>query len=265
MKKYVLIFMLLFIFCSGTGNKSGSLSFITVEEELALGRDLMIEAEKQFELVQNEEIVTFLNQIAQEIGKQSDWNGLTYSVYIINRPDLNHFSLPSGYVYIYRGILEIAETAGEVAMIIAHEIAHIAARDGIRQVGAKYGYAFAAQSIIGENPEITYEIINQLYGDGTILDYNKSREYRADQKAIKYAWKANYAPAEYLKILEKIRHVEESDPERVYLLNTTHPPTISRYKQAKIEIAKAPNKSSLRNDLDNFKKIKEILAGISVE
>ncbi len=265
MKNKLIIFALLLVSCGGTGNRSGTLSFITMEEELEFGKDLMMETEKQIELLQNEKITIFLNQIAKEIGKQSDWSGLTYSVYVVNKPDINHFSLPGGYIYIYRGMLECAETAGEVATIIAHEIAHIAARDAIRRVGVKYGYAFAAQRIIGDIPEITQEITSQLYGDGTILDYHKSREYKADQKAVKYAWKANYAPTEYLNILKKIQHVQDNEPARVYLLNKTHPPVMNRYKVAGVEIDKAPEKSSLLKNLDGFTEIKEILAGIQME
>lgn len=258
----VLLFSsLMLLSCAGSGQR-GKLSFVSIDEEIALGKSLASQASNQLKLIRNQAVTQFFNQIAAEIGAQSDWSGLTYSVNIVNEPDLNHFSLPGGHIYIFRGLIDSAATASEIATLIAHEIAHIATRDGVQRLGAKYAYAFAAQSVVGDNPEIAVQIVSQLYSDGTILDYPKEREFNADKIAIKYAWKANYDPDGLLEILEKIRMAQMYTPEKVSLLLLTHPSTTLRYKRARMEIADIPRKSSLQKDLPDFQTIKQTLSRI---
>ena len=250
--------ILFFLACAGSGSR-GKLSFVSIDEEVALGKALAAQSTKQLKLIRNQAVTQFFNQIAAEIGAQSDWSGLTYTVNIVNEPDLNHFSLPGGNIYLFRGLIDSAAITSEIALIIAHEIAHIAARDGVQRMGVKYAYAFAAQSVVGANPEIAYQIISQLYSEGTILDYPKDHEFNADKKAIKYAWKANYDPDGLLNILEKLRTIQTTAPEKVSLLLLTHPSTAVRYKRAHMEIADVPRKSSLRSDLPEFQTIKQTL------
>jgi len=250
--------ILSFVACAGSGSR-GKLSFVSIDEEVTLGKALAAQSIKQLKLIRNQAVTQFFSQIAAEIGAQSDWSGLSYSVNIVNEPDLNHFSLPGGHIYLFRGLIDSASTASEIALIIAHEIAHIAARDGVQRVGVKYAYAFAAQSVVGTNPEIAYQIISQLYSEGTILDYPKDQEFSADKTAIKYAWKANYDPDGLLNILEKLRAIQVTAPEKVSLLLLTHPSTNARYKRAHMEIADVPRKSSLLMDLPEFQTIKQTL------
>lgn len=254
--------VILLFSCRPVLQKTGTLNFITVDEELELGKSLMLEASKQFKLLRNQMVLGYLNQMSQEIGLQSDWNGLTYTVHVINEPDLDHFSFPGGNIFIYRGIIDSSKSACEVALVIAHEIAHIANRDGIHRVAQKYGYAFAAQSLIGHNPEIASQIVSQLYSEGTILDYSSADEYSADRKAIKYSWKANYDPSGVLEILGTLRTAEATSAEKTMLLRKTHPSTNTRYKKARAEIRHAPYKSSLRKDTPEFTQIKDILKNI---
>ncbi|NOY57921.1 MAG: M48 family metalloprotease [Calditrichaeota bacterium] len=249
--------------CAGTREQEeDTLQFVSIDEELSLGKKLTEQAGKQLPLIRNPEVTQFFDKIAREIGAQSDWTGLDYKVYIVNEPDLDHFSLPGGSIYIFRGLIGIADNASEIAMIIAHEVAHLASRDAVQRVAKKYTYAFAAQEVVGDIPEIAYQIISSLYSSGSILDYPEDAEYFADQRAIKYAWKANYDPEALAEILEKLRDVEETDPKLVALLLTTHPPTSNRYKKVKMELAQTPRKSTLRKDLPEFQHIKEILQKI---
>lgn len=258
----MLFLFALLIACAGHAPQINKLAFVSEEEELSLGKRLQVQAIKQLKIIRNQEISSFFNRIAEDIGAQSDWKALPYRVFIVNEPDLNHFSLPGGSIFIFRGIIDISDTASEVALIIAHEIAHLVARDGVERLSAKYAFAFAAQSVIGENPEIPYQIVSNLYSDGTILDYPEENEYLADERAIKYAWKANYDPSGLLTIMEKIRDAQEADPEKVALLELTHPSIVKRYKRARVEVMEAPYKTSLRKDLPDFKNIKSLLSRI---
>jgi len=254
-----------FLGCAGNSSQN-RLAFVTVEEEMSLGKELVNESKKQLPLIQNPEITSFfelianeIELIANEIGENSDWKGLTYSVFIVDLPDFNHFSLPGGSIYLFRGLIELTSSANEVALIIAHEIAHIASRDAIDRISEKYTFSFAAQSVMGYNPEIAKQIVASLYTTGTILDYPEENELLADVKAIQYAWKTNFDPTGLVKVLEKIRTAEKESPELTSLLDYTHPPATTRFKAIQPEISNLLGQNNLIKDLPEFDRIKELL------
>lgn len=259
---WIVLGITLVLGCASTGPQRDTLQFVSVEEELSLGSSLSLQASKQLNLIRNQQINAYLNQLATEIGAQSDWDGLTYKVYLVNDSHLNHFSLPGGHVYLFRGIVEMAENTSEVAAIIAHEIAHLASRDGVDRVAVKYAYAFAAQSVLGEIEEIPQQIISNLYSDGTILDYSEEDEYFADERCVKYLWKANYDPEALVTMLEKLRKSQEENPESVLLLQSTHPPISKRYKAVVNNIRRTPRKRSIRTNTPEFDTIKATLSQI---
>jgi beta-barrel assembly-enhancing protease len=264
MKRLLLLALgLLFVFsCAGTKQQRNTLTFVSVDEELALGQSLSIQASQQLNLIRNRSVNEFFNNIAAEIGAQSDWDGLTYQVHIVNDAHLNHFSLPGGHIYIFRGLVDMAENTAEISSIIAHEIAHLASRDGVDRVAIKYAYAFAAQSVVGEIPEIPQTIISSLYSEGTILDYTENVEFSADERAVKYTWRANYNPNGLLSILEKLRRVQEQNPESLLLLQSTHPSISNRYKKANTHIRKTPTKRTLLTETPEFGEMKTVLQKI---
>ncbi len=263
MKKLIVIilFMTLFSACSNAP-KQNSLTFVTFDEEMSLGKQMVIESTRRFKLIRNMKINDFVNRLAKKIGLVSDWDGLTYTVYVINEPDVCHFSLPGGHVYLFRGILDQAENTAQIAGIIAHEIAHIAHRHGVDRLSQKYAYALAAQSVIGENPEIASHLIRNLYTKTTILDYPKEHEFLADKKAIQYCWKANYDPAEYGRFIRKFYLLAAEQPENFRLLLSTHPDTRERYQFIRKELKDVPEKQSLEKGLNEFKEIKSLVQQI---
>ena len=261
---YIVIWIVLtlitynFIGCAGNSSR-GKLDFITFEEETFLGQELEKEAQIQFPLIRDTKITAFFENIANEIGKNSEWKGLTYSVYIVDLPDYNHFSLPGGSIYLFRGLVELTSSVNEIALIIAHEIAHIAARDAIDRISTKYSFALAAQSVMGNNPEIPKQIVASLYTTGTILDYPEESELLADVKAIDYAWKTNFDPTGLIKVLEKISLAEKNSPGLIKLINYTHPLASIRFKAVQPEISRLTDKNNLIRDLPEFNSIKEQL------
>ncbi|MBD3374188.1 M48 family metalloprotease [candidate division KSB1 bacterium] len=250
--------------CSSHRNQS-SLAFITVDEEMALGKELTTQTLQSLPILRNQEINEFFNRVCQQIGVVSEWEGMTYKLFIVNQPDINHFSLPGGSIFIFRGVIEDAETVSEIAAVIAHEVAHIANRDGVARVGAKYGYAFAAQRVLGTYPEIAKQIVRNLYSpEGTILDYPKDSELDADERAVRYAWKANFEPSSYIKYLERVRDMTQATADMVALLALTHPSPTDRMNRARSELDKIPFKSSLIENIPIYDEIKEKLARIPI-
>ncbi|NLP10674.1 M48 family metalloprotease [bacterium] len=260
MKKLLLIALTL-LSCAGS-QKTGTLSFVTLDEEAALGREIATQSPKLLRLVRNHEISDFFNQLGKELGAKSDWTGLDYTVFILNEPDLNHFSLPGGSIYLCRGLIEKAETAHEVAAALSHEIAHIGRRNAVNRMASKYSYAFAAQSVFGQNPELATQILQSLFTKDTILDYPEKEEHLADALAAKYLWKANYDPEGLLLMVQKMRLQEKENKGSVALLRRTHPPFLNRINRIRKELTSMPHHGGLRRDLADFSRIRDQLMRI---
>lgn len=253
--------LLLLAACAGS-RQVGTLNFVTLDEELALGREVVIQTPKQLRVVRNQEITQFFNRLAKEIGDISDWSGISYTVFILNEADINHFSLPGGEIYICRGLIELAGNGTEVVAAIAHEIAHIARRDGVNRLAIKYSYALAAQSVIGQNPQLAVQVLNNLYTSATILDYPEEAEYAADAQAVKYLWKANYDPNGIATLIQNVRLAEKEKPALVEKYRLTHPTGLTRLNRLRQELADAPPHAGLRADVESFKTIQEQLQRI---
>lgn len=248
-------------FCASQ-RQTGKLLFVSIEEETALGQEVAVQAGERLNLLRNQEVARYLDGIAAAIGAQSQWSGLTYTVEVINEPDLNHFSLPGGRIFIFRGLLEVLASRDQVAAVVAHEIAHIAARDGVERLAGKYGWAVAAQSVVGRNPEIARQLISNLYTKDTILDYPKPVERAADRKCATYLAKAGFDPMGLTEMLTALRTAEGQHPALVALLRRTHASASSRYHHV-IKDVRLLQKPALTADSGpEFTRIRDILSRI---
>ncbi|HNW58128.1 MAG TPA: M48 family metalloprotease [bacterium] len=245
-----------------SSRKPGQLAFVSIEEEMALGREISVQSGQVLQTLRNQEVGRYLNGLAAEIGLQSHWSGLTYTVHVINAPDLNHFSLPGGQIFLYRGLIETLGNSDQVAAVIAHEIAHVAARDGVERLAAKYGWAVAAQSVIGQNPEIARQLLMTLYTKDTILDYPKPVEREADRKCATYLEKANFDPNGLLEMLRVLRQAESGHAALVRLLRKTHASASSRYRHVSNEVKLLASPAVNAHPQADFLQIKAILAKI---
>ncbi|MBN1482728.1 hypothetical protein EH223_12130 [candidate division KSB1 bacterium] len=266
-KKYLVflsLICLLFVGCAGTrSQETNTLKFITIEEELKLGEELESFTIRYLKIIRNSQVNQFLTEMANNIGAVSHWRGLDYSVFVINEQDINHFSLPGGTIYIFRGLIEQADNADEIAAILAHEIVHLSQRDAVARLAEKYSYAFAAQQVIGENPEIAEHVIMSLYREGTILDYSAEQEKAADKVGLFYMLDAGYDPRSMITVLEKMRKIEKQNPRRLELLRMTHASTATRQRRVQKSIKKLSiNPAAFRDDTREFSKLKITLAKI---
>lgn len=263
-KNGILLGLLLPLFllnCAGTDSRqTGQLQFVTIDEELLLGEELASYSVQHLKIIRNRSINRFLSNVALQIGQASHWRGLRFTIFVINEPDVNHFSLPGGNIYLFRGLLETCTSAEEIAAILAHEIAHLAMRDGVNRLAEKYGYSFAAQQIIGDNPEIAEHIIRSLYKQDTILDYSLEQEFTADKNAAEYLKEASFEPGGLLFIIEKIDALQSTNPPQIALLSATHPDAKLRLEKIRKILPKTQPGLSAPIVAKEFQKIEDLLA-----
>src|SRR6185312_2346855 len=116
----------------GDRNVSKGLNFYSVEQELALGKQLAIEVERQAKIVDDPLVSEYINRVGQNLGRNSDVT-FPLSFKLIESDDINAFTLPGGYVFLNTGLFKLSANEAELAAALAHEIGHAAGRHATRQ------------------------------------------------------------------------------------------------------------------------------------
>ncbi len=207
----------------------------TVEQEIELGKQVAEQIEKKNEICEDK--ADYVNRVGQLVVSNSDRDDIVYSFKIIDSSEINAFALPGGFIYIYKGLLDIIGEP-ELAAVLGHEIGHVAARHGIKRVQAVFGYqllAVVALVALGDKPEAgqIQQIANDIFSL-ILLGYSREDEFQADRLGTIYAHRAGYDPRGMVRLLEKLG--EQSRGRQITFLST-HPPIEDRISQVEIVIS----------------------------
>ena len=214
-------------------------NFYSLEKEIALGKQLAQEVERQAKIIDDPIIAEYVNRVGQNLVRNSDAK-VPFTIKVLDSEEVNAFALPGGFFFVNSGLILKADTEAELAGVMAHEIAHVAARHGTRQ-------ATRGELInIGTIPLIfmggwTGYIIRQGAGLAIpmgFLTFTRTFEKEADYLGLQYLYKSGYDPTAFVDFFEKIQTLEKKKPGTMAKVFSTHPMTDDRIKTAQTEIDK---------------------------
>src|SRR6202167_6366770 len=116
----------------GNRNVSGKVNFYSIEKEIALGKQLAPQVERQAKIINDPVIAEYVNRVGQNLVRNSDAK-VPFTIKVIDSEEINAFALPGGFFFVNTGVLLNADNEAEMAGVMAHEIGHVAARHGTRQ------------------------------------------------------------------------------------------------------------------------------------
>jgi beta-barrel assembly-enhancing protease len=225
----------------------------SLEREIELGKRLATQLEKRTELVNDPVIQELVNRVTQNIVLNSD-SKTPVTVKVLNSSDINAFSLPGGFIYVNRGLIEAADNEAELAGVIAHEVAHIAARHGIEQMSRRDLINWASRSFF-------------IFGTGTrplnrtakvlTFRFSRSSEKEADRLAAQYLWKTGYDPQALITFLEKLGAKEKKSRIPLRNLFRTHPVSQDRIEDTSELVARFPKRNEYQLDSSEFIAVKD--------
>ena len=221
----------------GNRDVGKGLNFYSVEEEIALGRQLASQVERQAKIVEDPVISEYVNRIGQNLTRNSDVN-VPVTIKVIDDPQVNAFALPGGFVFVHTGLLLKADHEAEVAGVLAHELAHVAARHGTRQASRGQIANLASIPLIFMGGWGGYAA-RQAAGLAvplTFLKYSRNFEREADLLGLQYLYKAGYDPAAMVDFFEKLESMEKEKPGTMAELFRSHPITSDRVKNTQKNI-----------------------------
>src|SRR5271166_4862712 len=116
----------------GNRDVGKGVNFYSIEKEIALGKQLASEVERQAKIINDPVIAEYVNRVGQNLVRNSDAK-VPFTIKVIDSEEVNAFALPGGFFFVNTGILLNADNEAEMAGVMSHEIAHVAARHGTRQ------------------------------------------------------------------------------------------------------------------------------------
>lgn len=222
---------------SRIGNRGigSGMNFFTLDREREMGKQLSCTAETTMRLVHDSVVYEYVNRIAQNIAVNSDLK-VPLVLKIVNDDQVNAFSLPGGYVYVTTGLLNEADNEAQIAGVIGHEVAHIAARHGTRTVSRATLWASILRTAAVVSPGGAVAEFPKIVGadftaNALFAKMERGAEDEADLLAIEYAYAAGYDPAEYVALFEKVKALQKSKPLAVTKIFESHPATESRIRK----------------------------------
>src|SRR5881227_3519223 len=189
------------------GNRNinkGSINFISLEKEIAMGRQMAAEIERQVKLVEDPTINEYVNRVGQNLVRNSDAK-VPFTIKVVESDEINAFALPGGFFYVNSGLILAADEEAELAGVMAHEIAHVAARHYTRQITRAQLANYLTLPLIFVGGGIGYAAY-QAAGIGiplTFLKFNRNFEAEADYLGIQYMYKSGYDPQAFISFFEK--------------------------------------------------------------
>jgi predicted Zn-dependent protease len=241
-------------------------SIISQEREIAEGKKYASEIDRTAKMVTDPVVNEFVNRLAQNVARNSDLT-IPLTVKVIDSPELNAFALPGGFLYVNSGLLVAADEEAQVAGVVAHEIAHVAARHWASQMtkATLLQYAMIPLIFVPMSYPV-YMGVSSALNIGVpmaFLKFSRADEAEADMLGLQYMYKAGYDPSAYVTFFSKIIEQDRQSPGSVPTVFNSHPPTPDRIVKSEERIKEMlPKREQYLVSTSEFEDVKARLQSI---
>jgi beta-barrel assembly-enhancing protease len=247
----------------GDRDVGNGINFYGLDSEIAMGKQLAQEVERDAKLVDDPIVAEYVNRIGQNLVRNSDAK-VPFTIKVLDTEEINAFALPGGFFFVNSGLILKTDTEAELAGVMAHEIAHVAARHGTRQVTRgdlmQIGAIVASIATGGWTGYAIRQGASLAIPLG-YLRFSQGFEKEADFYGLQYMYKAGYDPTAFIDFFEKVETLEKKKPGSLSKVFSSHPMTDDRIKISQAEINKdLPPKPEYVITTSEFTEVKARLA-----
>lgn len=252
------------------------------EQELQLGAEADKEISQEMGLYESPHIQAYVESIGQRVLQASDlrdadaaemYRDTKFVFRVMDSPVVNAFALPGGYVYVTRGLLAHAQNEAQLAVVLGHEIAHVAARHSsqqarrsqLGQIGLIAGALLGHQLMGDEGGQMASNLMDmggqalQLF----MLSYSREAEHESDTLGVGYASGAGYAGGESARFFESLQRISEQEGKALPTWQSSHPDPGDRAQRVQQLAAShlSPGTAPIIGEEEYLRRIEGIVVG----
>jgi len=235
------------------------------EKEIALGRQLAMEFEQQAKLIDDPMVTEYVNRVGQNLVLHSDAK-IPFTIKVIDGDEVNAFALPGGFFYVFKGLILAADNESELAGVMAHEIAHVAARHAMENQGKMQAMQYGLLATIIFGGPIASGIAQNAGGLGQLLSFlkfSRAAENEADMLGVQYLYAAGYDPTGMATMFEKLNAKNKKKPGTLAKIFASHPQSVDRRDTNLALVARFPEREEYVISTSEFDRVKAHLMRLS--
>jgi len=237
----------------------------STEKEVRLGRELAAEVDRQAKFVDDPVITEYINRVGQNIVLHSDTK-IPFTIKVIDSDEVNAFALPGGFFYVNKGLILAADNEAEVAGVMAHEIAHVAARHAVEnqaKMSLMEYLAMGTSIFLGGIPGMVFQNTAGLGMLGIFMKFSRGAEEEADKLGVQYMYAAGYDPSAMATMFEKLEAKNKKKPGFISKAFASHPAPPDRRASALALAARFPEHEEYVISTSEFQRVKAKLLRLS--
>src|ERR1035437_7829330 len=240
-------------------------NWYSLETEIKMGQQFAMQVEQSVKLVQDPVVTEYVNRIGQNLVRNSDAQ-VPFTIKVIDSDEVNAFALPGGFFYVNSGLILAADEEAELAGVMAHEISHVCARHGMRQMTRAQYARMATIPLIFVGSWGVYEAASMAINLAlplTFMKFSRDFESQADFLGVQYMYKTGYDPQAFVTFFEKVEAKNKKQPGTLARAFSSHPPTPDRITKTQAEIRRIlPSQPEYVLSTSEFDSVKARLAAI---
>ena len=248
------------------GCNKGMGNWYSLDKQVAMGRAYSQQVEHGAKMVSDPVVTEYVNRIGQNLVRSSDAK-VPFTIKVIDTDEINAFALPGGFFYVNSGLVLAADNEAELAGVMAHEIAHVAACHVAReQTRGNIVNLASIPLIFVPGGWAVYQGTQAALSIGvplTFMKFSRNFEAEADFLGMEYMYKAGYDPQSFISFFEKIEAQEKKKPGTLAKAFSSHPMTPDRVEHAQQEMKTVlPPRDEYIVNTSEFDQVKGRLASI---
>jgi predicted Zn-dependent protease len=248
----------------GHRNVGNGLNFYSIEREISIGHDLAKQVEQSSRVISDPVVNDYVNRIGQNLVRNSD-SRVPFTIKVLDTGEVNAFALPGGFFYVDSGLILAADSESELAAVMAHEIAHVAARHATKNMTKQQIWNMASIPLMFVGGPAAYAIaeVASLAVPLSFLKFSRDAEREADMLGLQYDYAAGYDPQAFIQFFERLKAEEKQKHSKIAKMFSSHPMTADRITAAQDEIrAYFPDRDSYVVDTSEFEAVKAHLIAL---
>jgi len=218
-------------------------NIFSTEQDVEIGRQSAAQVEQQLPMIEDRRVVAYVHAVGQRLAAAMPGSKFNYQFKVVDASDVNAFALPGGFMYVNRGLIEAAKNEGQLAGVLAHEMAHVALRHGTNQASKAYlgqtGLGLLGGLLSKGDSGSSDKIVGAVGGFGLnalFLKFSRTDEEQADVVGAQTLARAGYDPQDMVDFFETLRSLQSRNPSKVEQFFSSHPAPANRAARIRSEM-----------------------------